>query len=269
MRLKLSLFENAIDSLNEALKKYEEGEDGDKNAYKFCVQHLSHFLELLLKYQVTKTHHLLIYKNPFKKITQDSLVIGMRDAIQFLENDSKKISSDFKRDLGWLKSLRNKIEHYEFEMQVQDVTDTIGRLIRSALLFGQEHKIELGNNIDRQFLNLADVYKGRLAIAHKRVEELEVEAYRGIRLKESKDFMFGPYRCSYCGHKTLVPKKGSPTRYRCEFCREEEGDGMLVNCDCCGSTSEYVDMEFWDMDSGAVEIRCPMCTGAYQMSKDD
>lgn len=55
-RIELDLLENAIDSLNEALAKYQDGLDGNEKAYKFCVQHLSHFLELVLKYYVTQSH---------------------------------------------------------------------------------------------------------------------------------------------------------------------------------------------------------------------
>lgn len=95
MDLKLNLFENAIDSLNEALQKYGEAKGGNKNAYKFCVQHLSHFLELLLKFQVSRAHELLLFRKPFQKITKESSTINMREAIQFLENDGKKISTQF------------------------------------------------------------------------------------------------------------------------------------------------------------------------------
>lgn len=36
----LDLLENALDSLAEALSKFEEGEDGEHKAYKFAVLHL-------------------------------------------------------------------------------------------------------------------------------------------------------------------------------------------------------------------------------------
>lgn len=35
--VELDLLENAIDSLNEALAKYQEGKDGEDKSYKFCV----------------------------------------------------------------------------------------------------------------------------------------------------------------------------------------------------------------------------------------
>jgi hypothetical protein len=67
MKHELDLLENAIDSLKEALDKFKEGSDTNRRAYKFAILHYSHFLELLFKYYVSKSHPLLIYKNPFSK----------------------------------------------------------------------------------------------------------------------------------------------------------------------------------------------------------
>ena len=44
--------ENALDSFNEALAKYREGEAGKLSAYKFAILHMAHFLELVLKMYV-------------------------------------------------------------------------------------------------------------------------------------------------------------------------------------------------------------------------
>lgn len=59
MSHKLDLLDNAMDSLEEALKKFEEGDDGDQKAYKFCVLHMAHFIELIFKHHITEKHPLL------------------------------------------------------------------------------------------------------------------------------------------------------------------------------------------------------------------
>ena len=266
MDLKLNLFENAIDSLNEALQKYEEAKDGNKNAYKFCVQHLSHFLELLLKFQVSRAHELLLFGKPFQKITKESSTINMWEAIQFLENDGKKISTQFKTDLKWLKSLRNKIEHFEFEMKIEEVDSIIGRLLHAALLFGEQHKLDLENRLDKGFLDLAKGYEEGFSAALKRIAEKREQAFRNLRPDEMQGVNFGPYWCNDCGHRTLIASESS---YRCEFCGGEEGDEMIVTCDCCGGEGEFGEMSGWEPDIGPVEMRCPMCSGAYAMSRDN
>jgi hypothetical protein len=58
----LDLLDNALDSLAEALAKFEEGDDGEPKAYKFAVLHMAHFIELIFKHHVAEKHPLLIYK---------------------------------------------------------------------------------------------------------------------------------------------------------------------------------------------------------------
>lgn len=85
---KLDLQENAVDSFNEALTKYWQGLVGDHKAFKFAILHLSHSLELLFKYYVSKAHPLLIYRNPFAKdLKKDNSTIGLWDAVHFLANE--------------------------------------------------------------------------------------------------------------------------------------------------------------------------------------
>ncbi len=64
LKHELGLLENVLDSLNEALRKFQPGESGEPRAYKFAVLHFAQALELLFKYYVTQSHPLLIYKNP-------------------------------------------------------------------------------------------------------------------------------------------------------------------------------------------------------------
>jgi len=141
-KYELGLLENATDSLNEALLKYQEGVDGEEKAYKFCILHFSHFLELLFKYYVYKSHPLLIYKNPFaKNLNEDSYTIGLPEAIQFLKNEGKEISKEFSQDLDWVKKIRNSIEHHKFSMNVMEVEETIGRLLKTVYEFNASHSL--------------------------------------------------------------------------------------------------------------------------------
>ena len=128
MKHELGLLENALDSLNEALRKFQAGESGSPRAYKFAVLHFAHSLELLFKYYVTQSHPLLIYKNPFSKSIAKENTIGLWDAVQFLKNEGKGISADLSKDLEWVKQLRNNIEHHKFEMNVHTVRRTLGWL---------------------------------------------------------------------------------------------------------------------------------------------
>jgi len=273
--IELDLLDNAIDSLNEALAKYQEGKHGNDKAYKFCVQHLSHFFELLLKYYVTQSHPLLIYKNPFvQTINDESQTIGLHEAINFLKNEGHEISYKFEKDLKWLKKLRNNIEHHKFEMDIHEVEETIGRLMSTVVEFDESHEnIDLSSCIRSDqydlFHMLADTYEGRLKKAEEEVKKAAEEAYKGVRHKEHYLIDFNIYHCYECDHDTMIPNSDSSSGYRCVFCGNEESNDIEVECDCCGVSAPAGEMDIWPMDDGNTEDRCYHCSGRYHADKDD
>lgn len=86
MRHKLDLRGNAIDSLNEGLRRFVEARDEDERAFKFAVLHLAHFLELLLKHAVVLRHPLLVFEKPASRNLHKERTIGLWDAVQTLRN---------------------------------------------------------------------------------------------------------------------------------------------------------------------------------------
>lgn len=274
--LELDLLENAVDSLNEALDKYQQGKAGNLKAYKFCVQHLSHFLELILKYYVTQSHPLLIYKNPFaKNIDAEAQTIGLYESINFLKNEGKQISEKFEEDLKWLKRLRNNIEHHKFSMEVAEIEETVGRLMSAVVEFDKSHdNIDLSEYIDtakyEMFHELADTYEHKLAKAMEAVEEARRKAYEGYRYKEYDLVHFNVYHCYSCGHDAIVSEESSSTGYKCTFCGNEESDDIEVNCGVCGDLWAKEDMSYADWaDDGHFIYVCPRCRHDPAYVKDD
>lgn len=258
--IELDLLENAIDSLNEALEKYQQGKDGEEKAYKFCVQHLAHFLELILKYYVTRSHPLLIYKNPFAKaINSESQTIGLYEAINFLKNEGHDISDKFEKDIRWLKKLRNNIEHHKFSMDFEEVEDTIGRLMSAVVEFDEAHEsIDLSSCIssDQYYLfhELANTYEGRLKKAEQAAEESDGNIYH----------------CCECDHDTMIFDEKSETGYKCAFCGNTESDDIEVDCGMCGSQWPLWQMKSLDWaDTGNYEYYCPYCLHDPEYRKDD
>ncbi len=267
--IKLDLLENSIDSLNEALAKYQDGVNGDEKAYKFCVQHLSHFLELILKYYVTRSHPLLIYKNPFSKsLNEESQTIGLFDAINFLKNEGHVISAKFEKDIRWLKKLRNNIEHHKFSMKVEEVEETIGRLMSAVVEFDESHKnIDISSLISIEqydlFNELANTYEARLKKAEEEVEY----ALSGLDPKEDN---MSVYHCYECDHDTMIPDEESSTGYTCTFCGNEESDDIEVDCGICGAQWPKGLMSLLDWsDTGHYEYFCPNCLHDPDYVKDD
>lgn len=253
MKHELGLLENALDSLNESLRKFQECDSGDKRAYKFTVLHLSHALELLFKYYVTQSHPLLIYKNPFSRNISKENTIGLWEAVQFLKNEGKNISADLYKDLEWVKALRNNIEHYKFEMDIHEVRRTLGRLIRATIEFNDEHEVlDLAESIEpdciETFQTLADEYRANLAAA------------RAEAIDKSQDGE--AYDCTYCGERKTAALIDDA--HQCFFCEDKVA---LVECCQCNQIFPETEVSIWnDEYPPHIDYICEGCED-YIMSK--
>ena len=272
LKHELSLLENAIDSLNEALVKYQAGEAGDEKAYKFAVLHMAHFLELVLKYHITQKHPLLIYRDPFAKNLSKDKTISLWDAVNFINNESSKtLSIQFRKDLEWLKELRNNIEHYKFSLDVFETRRTIGRVFFSLNEFlEQESNVDLGLKINAQniaiFQTLSDEYELEIHTAMIEVDQIRHENPQDPMDPHQPEIVF---ECDQCGHPTLAIWADSSTGYRCTFCKNEYSDHLPSSCTSCGCESTIGELETWENENGDTERRCYYCSGKYHMYKDN
>ena len=269
----LDLLDNAIDSLAEALSKYEEGEAGDFTAYKFAVLHMAHFMELIFKHHIAQKHPLLIYKDPFSKNLDKNRTITLWEAVNFINNESAgSISTELRSDLEWLKRLRNNIEHHRFTMDIPQVRITMGRLFRSVMEFFEVYsELEVEAHIPdptlKTFKVLSDEYEFIRRDAIRDAERFELE--------HSPDFSSDPdappvrFNCPNCDNPTLVSNDDSQTGYRCIFCGEEESEDLPAICDICGVLTTIGELVYWENEIGQNESRCYYCSGQYQLDKDD
>ncbi len=246
MKHELGLLDNALDSLNEALRKFQAGEGGDARAYKFSVLHFAHSLELLFKYYVAQSHPLLIYKNPFSKSIEKEHTIGLWDAVQFLRNEGKNISANLSDDLEWVKKLRNDIEHHKFKMNIHEVRRALGRLIRATMEFNGKHNLlDLAQKIEPDckitFDTLADEYLADLAAA------------RAEAVGKSEDGE--AYDCHYCGERETAALLENA--YDCLFCKEKVA---IVECCQCNEDFPRTEVSVWNDDHPPhIDYICEAC----------
>lgn len=268
----LDLFDNAMDSLGEALSKFQEGDAGDPKAYKFAVLHMAHFVELVFKHHIASKHPLLIYKDPFSQKIDRNKTIGLWDAINFINNESEGvISKELREDLEWLKRLRNDIEHHKFSMDVPQVRQTLGRLFRSVVTFLKKHtdvsvEAKIPAHTMAAFKTLSDEYVMRLSIALR-----EAEAIEEANPSDPHDPEAAPTRldCDDCGNRTMVVNTDSSSGYRCTMCGSEVGDELPASCSICGVTCTFGELVHWDNDFGEKEARCYYCSGQHHIDRDD
>lgn len=228
-------------------------------------------IELIFKHHITEKHPLLIYANPFapKIDPATSKTIGLWEAVNFLNNEDKDtVSGDFKKDLEWLKRLRNDIEHHKFEMDVTTARATIGRIFRSVLEFLDAYgavdvEKQIPDGTKAIFKVLSDEYQFKLHDALKKADEVEQE-----NPQDPSDPDASPIRmeCEACGNNTMVIHEESRTGYRCTFCENENGDDLPANCSICGQLSTVGELETWEDDDERTEHRCYYCSGLNPMS---
>lgn len=267
----LTLLENGLDSLDEGLSQYRRVQDGRLKSAKFAVLAISHYLELLLKHCVHQLDEEAIWESAGK-------TIGIHRALSLLVNEGGvELPASFQADLKWFKELRNDVEHYQFELDAQQVRDVIARLLYDVDLVLQACHVQIDfvTMLDKEnivlFAELSKEYEARLAVAHQRVEDASKEAYYGVRPKFQDQVQFYVVNCDACGHETFRTNHDSPTGFQCEFCGEQRTDEMPANCTMCDqpwTLGELKYVEDWD-GNGHSESICPRCLHHPDYVKDD
>jgi len=133
-QVKLSLLENAIDSLNEALANVQRAE-ADPRQWKFAVLHLVHALELSVKERLHREHRLLLWENvdrPGRTVSLEQALKRLQAVdVTFAEDDAAAIQTAVK----W----RNSITHYEMDMMLAEVESNFILLFEFLNSFHSTH----------------------------------------------------------------------------------------------------------------------------------
>jgi hypothetical protein len=275
LKLKLDIKSNALDSFNEALSKFESGEQGDIKSFKFSILHLSHCIELVLKMYIQTLDEDLVYLKCYKKLTQKAkeanvdllaayklleesefdfstlinghtnpYTITVDHVISIAKNEicsitgNKFVDQDFINDINWMKGLRNSIEHYEFEFTVKEVRLCIGRLVRGLDEF---------TDVFSLFNLESEVGKDKFHVFSVLADEYEQtlsEAHHEV--KETEDAL---YRGTHPKEQMFIEWNV----YTCESCGN---DTMIPNSDSStGYKCTYCENE----ESEEIEVDCDAC----------
>lgn len=275
MELKLDIKSNALDSFNEALAKFESGQQGNPTAFKFSILHLSHCIELVLKMYVQTLDENLVYSKCYRKLVSQAkednvdllaahvslaasgfdfstLLVGQTNpytitvdqALSIVANETcsstgnKFVDQEFITDITDMKDLRNSIEHYEFEFTVKEVRLCIGRLVRGLDEF---------TDIFSLFSLENEVGKDRFSVFSVLVDEYEhalSEAHHDVI--EAKNALFRGVRLK---HTMFIEWNV----YYCESCHH---DTLIPNKD---SLTGYRCTYCGNEESGEIEVDCDVC----------
>lgn len=297
MKLRLGLIDNACDSLNEALRKYQQGADGKVVAHKYVVVHLAHFAELILKGFVNSINEYLVYESCFKilmkeadargesvEVVYDAMLeegfdfeglaeengrktISTSKAVSFVKsrNSGDKDCADFLEKIDYIKDIRNDVLHFEVDMSVFDVRRNAGVLIRGATDFcDKEGLVDIRARIDWDLLSIFDAFFNEEEFC---LDEKEVEASyiirdinKGLSRKDCAEGIgvASSYKCDVCLRYTMIPDGNSWTKYSCKVCGEKTSSTLEIPCAVCGCPVQMRHMTAIKTDFGD-EWVCENC----------
>jgi hypothetical protein len=253
IKLELDLLGNAIDSLEEAIRRYQDCLNGNDNALKHAVLHLAHFAEVLLKYYVSKQHPLLIFINPSEpKLKTDEQkikgkTIGYDKAICILENGGVNVPEALKEDIKTLFEKRNEITHYKVSIEPEDFLERIGKLIADInkfdrVAFNSNIQGSIDENAWAVIANTVKNIEAKLEAAEneadKKLDLVGVETIENcprcrnttVYVSEERDKII----CSFCGYTDHT--------FSCEDCNFVLPIDLALHeslCNECAEKSDY------------------------------
>jgi hypothetical protein len=145
------IFENAIDSLRIGMEFFQR--DSSYSTHKHAILTVFHAIELLLKEQLHRTNPVLIYKNIDKTVTDDSVTVGVVDAITRLENTGVKLPDDQRAIVEKIQSRRNRIEHHRYDHKEAEDAIIIAEALKVIFYFAEfVLEVRLEDHIDHTLL---------------------------------------------------------------------------------------------------------------------
>ncbi|WP_343898746.1 hypothetical protein [Chitinophaga japonensis] len=213
--MKFDILENGLDYVKSGTEHIIK--EHDFTAYKYAILHLSAGVELILKDRIRREHWTLIFDNinqakysllssgDFKSIDFETILNRLVN-ICVIEISDKDI-----RILKDLRNLRNKIQHFEFTINVQAVRSVCSKVLSIVLNF-------VNTNFERKHLSIS----AKNYIDELRELQGKFSEYVKLRTAQIKELL------------TQAAKKGKIEI--CPMCRQP---ALIINeehCAFCGYT---------------------------------
>jgi hypothetical protein len=204
---------------------------------KHAILTLFHAIELFLKEQLYRTNPILIYRKLDEKITDDSLTVGIKEALIRLENLGLGLPMEPQKVIEKIQKRRNRIEHHRYDHKDED-DKIISESLAFVLFFVDcvlKNKLERDlppetlREIQRLVYDRQDLYW----IAMQRFEQWMHETWPEWNNEESEtpDEFSGTLDCPICRQSFLVSGyHDKPFCFRCNTSVD------AAECENCGRT---------------------------------
>jgi hypothetical protein len=247
-----AIFDNALDSLRIGFEFFER--ERSYSSRKHAILTVFHAAELFFKEALFQTNPILIYKNIYAKITDDSLTVGLRDILVRFDNIGIRLPEDQRAAIERIQKIRNRIEHFRYEHNEEEDDLIIGEAQKVILYFnefvlntrlGDIIGAELFDRMQRRVME----YSERDGLAQHRLDQWMKEKWPGWNeeIKDMPEEFGGTLDCPVCRQSFfVVGYKDKPFCFHCnttiegDVC-EECGFTFLVKDGCyCGQHKAQV-----------------------------
>lgn len=229
------IYLNAIDSLQVGIDYFMR--DSSYSSRKHAIMTVFHAIELFLKEQLYRVNPLLIYRDIDKPITDDSLTVGAKEAMNRLDNLGIGLYKQSREVIEKMRGRRNRIEHHRYDLKEED-DQTLSESLAFVLFFVDEILNEkLADDLTPERLRAIQdhVYDRRdlYWIASHRLERWMHQRWPQWSEEEADtpDEFHGTQDCPICGQEFLVI--GYHEKPFCFCCNT---DINAAECEHCGRT---------------------------------
>jgi hypothetical protein len=221
MKIELDLLDNGLDFIIEGLKPTTKiwGNTLSDNKWKYSVLNIFSGIELILKEKLKREHWSLIFQdvsnaNQQKLIQGDFISVSHSDVIKRLREICNVSIDDIPIDA--LRRLRNKFEHFEINITIDECKQIIATALREVLVFIDNHILTIANEKQiqkvEQIKNMLfefDTFVANQLTAYQ-------NAIKGIISSNSGKLI----HCKNCNNESFIVFKDPNKEYKCFVCNK-------------------------------------------------
>ena len=235
-KIKFDLINNAKDSLIHAVEHLTNPNRIKARDLKCAIRDVVHVVELLLKERLRRVHPSFIWQDIDKYPSSTTYIIGISRSVERLcKLAGVSFAKDSKKTISACKTIRNSIEHYEFQLDFKKTKGIIGRMLSFIFDFSKRH-LEL--DLEKEFrsdtrwdelINLYEFWEAHSTTLEKQLSEQKKPVCN----------------CPSCGAVTYDISES-----KCLLCGNTE---ELVECDECHNMVNELETKTFDEVNGDPE----------------
>ena len=261
MRLELDLLDNGLDFIIEGLKPTTKiwGSSFSDNKWKYSVLNIFSGIELVLKEKLKREHWSLIFQdvsnaNKQKLIQGDFISVYHADAVKRLKEICNVAIDDSSIDA--LRRLRNKFEHFEINITIDECKQIIASALRETLKFVDNYILAIAN--DEQTEKINHIKSMLFEFDTFVINQLTTyqSAINGIISSNSGKLV----HCKNCYNESFIIFKDATKEYRCFVCDERIFKDNFLN-GIIQKEKEELDDKFTFLTHEEYNHNCSNCGG--------